>query len=118
MSQGSAADVPPMSWNELRRCRVTVPEHVVHRALAEETVLLNVRTSTYHTLDAVGARFFEVMRQAATVEAACGELAAEYEQPLERIQADMEAFCRDLVERELIELSVAPAAPAGHPGSV
>ena len=117
MSPGSAADIPPMPWNELRRRRVTVPEHVVHRALAEETVLLNVRTSTYHTLDEVGARFFDCMRQAATIEAACEELAAEYEQPLDRIATDMEAFCRDLVERELIELSAAPASPAGQRGS-
>lgn len=106
-----------MSWNELRRCRVTVPEHVAHRALAEETVLLNVRTSTYHTLDAVGARFFECMLKAPAIEVACDELAAEYEQPLERIESDMEAFCRDLAERGLIELSAASPSPAGQRGS-
>jgi Coenzyme PQQ synthesis protein D (PqqD) len=92
------------SWDSLRTGRVAVPEHVVHRALAEETVLLNVRTSTYHVVDEVGSRFFQTILAASSLEAACAELAAEYEQPSERIAADLTTFCRELQELGLIDV--------------
>lgn len=91
-------------WASVCNCRMLVPDHVVHRALAHETVLLNVKTSTYHALDEVGARFFEVMLIAPSLEAASAELAREYDQPVERIVADLVTFCGELRERELIDL--------------
>lgn len=103
-----------MHWNELRRHRAHVADHVVHRALPHETVLLNVRTSTYHTVDEVGARFFEVMRTAPTIEATAQQLAAEYEQPLDRITSDLTAFCRELSERGLVEFVAADEPVAGR----
>lgn len=93
-----------MDWASLRACRMLVPEHVVHRALVHETVLLNVKTSTYHSLDEVGARFFEVMLAAPSLEGASVELASEYEQPVERIVSDLVTFCGMLRERELVDL--------------
>lgn len=93
-----------LSWELVRGRRLVVPDHVVHRALAEETVLLNIKTSTYHAIDEIGARFFETMLASPSLAVASEALAAEYEQPLERIVTDLVAFCRDLHERELIEL--------------
>jgi len=93
-----------MSWDVMRTCRMTVPEYVVHRALPQETVLLNVRTSTYHAIDEVGARFFEVILAAPSLEAASAALASEYEQPVDRIATDMVGFCADLLARDLIAL--------------
>jgi hypothetical protein len=92
------------SWDSLRDQRVTVPDHVVFRALPQETVLLNVRTSTYHVVDEVGARFFEVLLASPSLEAAGEELAAEYEQTAERIATDLTTFCRELERLGLIEL--------------
>src|SRR5687768_13977434 len=34
----------PLTWERLQACRVSVPNHVVHRGFASETVLLNVQT--------------------------------------------------------------------------
>jgi hypothetical protein len=93
-----------LSWGILRDCRVQVPNHVVHRALPHETVFLNVTTSTYHAVDEVGARFFEVILEAPSLEAATVTLASEYEQPLDRIETDMVTFCADLLARDLIGL--------------
>lgn len=97
-----------MTWETLRTQRVRVPDGVVYRALAQETVLLNVQTSTYHTVDDVGARFFEVMRDAPSLGEACDQLAAEYAQPTERIAEDLAEFCRELSERGLVSVE-APA---------
>ena len=92
------------SWNSLRRCRATVPPHVVFRVLAHETVLLNVDTGQYHGLDLIGGRFFEVINDAPDLQAASAVLAKEYGQTAERIEADLATFCSDLRELGLIEL--------------
>ena len=97
---------------DLERRRLRVPEHVAHRVVGDETVLLNVATSTYHSVDAVGTRFFDRAREAPTLAVACAELAEEYEQPPERIAADLREFVDDLLERDLIALEpVEPGAP-------
>lgn len=94
---------PP--WNELRGRSVTVPEHVVFRDLRQETVLLNVRSGEYHSVDPVGARFFAVMREGGTLFEATQALAGEYGQPRETVEADMAVFVAQLLELGLVELA-------------
>ena len=72
--------------------------------MAQETVLLNIQTGRYHGIDAIGARFFEVMRSGDPLSKAVGVLAAEYKQPMDRIQQDLAAFCAQMVDFGLIEL--------------
>jgi hypothetical protein len=93
------------SWEEMRRCRAVVPASVVSRAFAEETVVLNLQTGMYHGLDGTGRHFYEVLQEAPDLGSASAQLADDYEQPLERIEADVHRFCSDLRERGLIELS-------------
>jgi hypothetical protein len=94
----------PARWYELQLSRVIVPPEVVFRQLAHETVLLNIRTGTYHGTDAVGARFFEAARDATNVKEACDALAREYEQPIERIRSDFLEFVEAMAERGLLML--------------
>ena len=84
--------------------RARVPEHVVHRQFAEETVILNLKTGYYHGLNVTGGRMLEVLGAAPTVGEAARRIATEYEQPLDLIEADLAEFCLALVERELLEL--------------
>ena len=81
-----------------------VADNVVYRELSEETILLSVATGRYHGLDKVGARFFQVLLDSPDLGTACETLAREYEQPLDRIQADMSAFCDTLQRLGLIVL--------------
>jgi coenzyme PQQ synthesis protein D (PqqD) len=46
----------------------------------------------------------ELLERSATVGEAAQQLADEFGAPLEQIQADLCDFCRDLLERGLIEL--------------
>jgi hypothetical protein len=100
--------MPPSSrrWLELRDCRVRVPAHVVFRDMAQETVLLNIQTGRYHGIDAIGARFFEVMRSGDPLSNVVGVLAAEYKQPIDRIEEDLAKFCEQMSDFGLIELEV------------
>jgi hypothetical protein len=92
-------------WPELQASSVTVPKHVVFRDLAQETVLLNIRTGQYHGIDHIGARFFDAMRSSSRLADACPPLAEEFGQPLEVIQRDLAAFADQMAEFGLIELS-------------
>jgi hypothetical protein len=86
------------------RTSVRVPHHVVHRAFAEETVLLNIDSGQYHGLNPVAGRMLAVLIEVEVVTVAVSTLAAEFGEPRERIAADVERFLAGLVERGLIEV--------------
>jgi hypothetical protein len=85
--------------------RARVPDHVVYRQFAEETVVLNLKTGSYHGLNVTGGRMIEVLAASRTVAAAAQTLAADYRMPLEDIEHDLSVFCRALAERELLHLT-------------
>lgn len=85
--------------------RAALPEHVVHRAFAHETILLNLRTGLYHGLNATAGHMLEAMTAAPALDGAVEQLAREYGEPVDRIRLDVTQLVADLVERDLIELS-------------
>lgn len=85
--------------------KARLPEHVVYRAFVKETVVLNLQTGKYHGLNPTGGRMIELLQRSDMVGQAAEKLAAEYQRPVDEIEADLSDFCRDLVERGLIELS-------------
>jgi hypothetical protein len=87
-------------------CQATVPEHVVSRSFAEETVVLNLKTGQYHGLDTVGGRLFELLQRSRTIGAAASQLATEYGRPVDEVEPDVLEFCRELEQRGLIVLSL------------
>lgn len=84
--------------------RVRVPEHVVHRGFAAETVVLNLQTGKYHGLNPTAGRMLEVLESENSVGEAAARIASEYGQPTEQIENDLLALCADLAERDLIEI--------------
>ena len=88
--------------------RVRVPEHVVYRDFADETVVLNLESGMYHGLNQTAALMLTRLDSSPSVLAAIEDLAAELEQPHEVIERDLVTLVRGLVERGLVELD------AGH----
>jgi Coenzyme PQQ synthesis protein D (PqqD) len=84
--------------------RVAVPGHVVYRTFVTETVALNIESGQYHGLNATAGRMLEEIEKRGTVAAAVEPLAGEFEQPPERIRADLLALCASLHARGLIEI--------------
>jgi hypothetical protein len=83
--------------------RVSVPDHVVYRDFAEETVILNLDSGQYHGLNPTAARMLEVLKESDSVAAAIEELTGEFGQPADVIERDASELCRALAERGLIE---------------
>jgi len=82
-----------------------VPQQVVYRPFAAETVALNLETGQYHGLNPTGGRMLEVLDRAPTARDAAAQLAEEFGVEQEEIERDLVEFCADLLERRLIEIS-------------
>jgi len=81
-----------------------VPQHVVHRAFAAETVMLNLQTGRYHGLNPSAGRMLELIAEKGRLSYVAEELSRIYSRPLAEMQDDLLAFCRDLMSRGLITL--------------
>jgi Coenzyme PQQ synthesis protein D (PqqD) len=95
--------------NGLTSMRAHIPTHIVYRGFPHETVVLNLETGLYHGLNAVAGDMLTALERSDSVGAAAARLAADYDQPLERVTADLTELCQGLVERGLIRLEPAPA---------
>lgn len=76
---------------------------VVHQALADELVLLDLETERYYSLDAVGARAWALMDGRHRVCEIAAALHAEFDAPPERIAADLHTLLAELHAAGLIE---------------
>jgi hypothetical protein len=95
-----------MTDDALLDAGVRLPQHVVHRSFVAETVVLNLETGKYHGLNPTAGRMLDILGSAPTVREAAASVAAEYGQDPASVQADMLAFCRDLLDRKLVEVVV------------
>src|SRR5439155_1762130 len=83
--------------------RFVVPDHVVHRSFAAETVVLNLETGGYHGLNEVGGFMLGVLAATGDPGEVVQRVVTEYGAPLDRARTDVASFCTDLLERRLIE---------------
>lgn len=70
-----------------------IPGNVVARDVGGETVILDIEKGSYFSLDAVGARVWELIGQGLTLAAICDRIHAEFD------------VARDVAEQDLIELT-------------
>lgn len=87
--------------------RVHVPDHVVCRGFAEETVALNLRTGRYHGLNPTAAAMLDALRDAPSIAAAADLLACRWDVAPEILAADLLELCDGLERRGLVETRVA-----------
>jgi len=87
--------------------RVVVPETVLHRQVDGATVLLNLKTESYLSLDEVGSRMWELFTTEPSLEAAYEKLLAEYAVEPDVLRRDIENLLNQLLEHGLVELKSA-----------
>ena len=81
-----------------------MPQTVVFRSFPTETVVLNLNTGKYHGLNPSAGRMLEAMTAAASVGEAARQVAAEYGQSEAKVEDDICALCRTLLDRGLVEV--------------
>ena len=82
--------------------RLRIPSDVVFRDLAGESVLLNLSTSTYFGLDAVGTRLWHLIADHGSTALAIETLLAEYDVDGLQLQKDVEALINQLLAKGLL----------------
>jgi hypothetical protein len=80
-----------------------IPASVLSRTVGTETILLNLQTSTYHSLNAVGGKFWALILQGRDFRQALAALHAEYDVEPERLEADMHELCAELQSLSLLQ---------------
>lgn len=83
--------------------RLTAAPDVLFRLLSDEAVLVNLRTEQYLGLNPVGARMWNVLMAAASIEAAYEELLKEYEVEPAELRRDLGDLVDQLVDHQLVE---------------
>jgi hypothetical protein len=96
---------PAHSQESILAATVRVPQHVVHRALAHETVMLNLKSGRYHGLNPTAGAMLIELERGLTVREAAARLVELYERPEAEIERDLSNLCLDLLERGLVELT-------------
>lgn len=87
------------------RLRGRVPGHVVYRDFVNETVVLNLKTGTYHGLNPTGGRMLQAVEHADSLADALQRLARDYGWDSSDVEADLVALCTELENRDLLELT-------------
>ena len=87
--------------------KVIVPDGVLVRQLAGESVLLNLETESYFGLDEIGSRMWIVLTESPSIELAFETLAAEYEVEREKLRSDLGNFIQKLIELGLLSVDAA-----------
>ena len=86
--------------------RASIPSHVVYRAFAAETVILNLETGKYHGLNATGGRMLELLDRCDSVAEAATTFASDFGKAADDVEPDIRAFCCRLFERGLIDIAL------------
>ncbi len=80
-----------------------VPEHVVSRELDGETLLLDLENGRYFGLDAVGTRFWELLKVHGSRDVVERALLSEFEVDEPALRRDLDELVAALCERGLLE---------------
>lgn len=104
MEQSSPKPSPVIDPTQILDWKPRVPDHVVFREFALETVVLNLDSGQYHGLNATGGRMLELLKQKSSVREAADALAEEFPEAADTVARDLCVFCLALSTRGLVEL--------------
>jgi hypothetical protein len=91
---------------------VSLAPDAVYRRVAEETVLLQLADSVYHSLDPVGTRMFELLLIGPDVARALEQVLAEFDVDRATAERDLLALLADLEARGLVRIEGVTPTPA------
>ena len=86
---------------------LTVPDHVLSRKAAGETVLLNLDSEEYYGLDGVGDRLWGLLEGGTTFGQVIAALLDDYEVERAALEADVSALLADLADSGLVLIDAA-----------
>jgi hypothetical protein len=92
---------------ELDSVVVRVPG-VTAAPVGDDLVILNLARDDYVALDVIGRRVWELVEEPRTVADVCASLRSEFEDPAQRIEADVLDFLNELSSEGLVRVVQPP----------
>ena len=84
--------------------RIRIGDDVVFSELEGESVVLNIQSGIYYTLNEVATRAWALLQEHGEVEAAYETLVKEYDAPDEQVRADLLILVDRLASLGLVEI--------------
>jgi len=84
--------------------RFVIPDDVLFQELNGEAVILDLASERYFGLDGVGTRFWELVNDNPSMQAAFDRLLDEYEVDASTLESDLLALTHNLLDAGLIRL--------------
>jgi hypothetical protein len=81
---------------------IRIADDVVFEVLDGETVVLNLTSGEYHTLNGTGTRAWQLIEEHHDLDHVRAAMAAEFDVDEARLAADLDRLVRDLVDRRLV----------------
>lgn len=82
--------------------RLTIPPEVMARAVARETVILDLASGTYFGLDPVGARVWTLIGEGKRLRDVCDVMMDEFDVARATLENDVLKLAGELVEKKLL----------------
>ena len=84
---------------------VRIADDVVFEILEDETVVLNLTSGEYYSLNQAGTRVWQLIEEHGDLDAIREAMVAEFDVSPERLSGDLDRLMRDLTERRLVVVS-------------
>lgn len=84
--------------------RFRVPPTVLSRTVGTETILFDLQSSSYHSLNEVGGRFWKLVKEDKEIEQILSTLIDEFEVDRPKLEADISSLASQLLELGLLQL--------------
>lgn len=84
--------------------RIKVSEDQVSSYVAGEAVILNLKTGTYHSLNPVGARIWQLIQEPQMMRDILNTIVTEYDVDLSVCERDLQELLSQLESAQLIEI--------------
>lgn len=88
-------------------CEVSQGRDCLSTQIDGQVVLMSVSSGVYGGLDQIGSRIWQKIETPQSVRALVDELAAEYQAPRDKVEADVIAFLRELNEKHMVQVKAA-----------
>ena len=79
-----------------------IPEQVLTSKVGDETVLLNLQTGMYYSLDPVGTRFLELLQRTSRLDEVHHALLEQFDVSTAKLEADLLKLSQDMLTRGLL----------------
>jgi len=85
--------------------KMVIPAQVMSRQVGDETVILDLGSGMYFSLDPVGARIWQLLTEGHGLDGVVAALLNEYAVPEGELRQDVSSLIDELVSRGLVEIT-------------